>query len=264
MSLRRPLTDNLSARRGRTDNLSRRRPLTDNLSVRRAVTDNLLVRRALIDNLSLRRPLIDNLSVRRGLTENLSVTRGLTDNLSIRRGRTDNFSVRRSLTDNLLARRGLTDNLSVRRGLTDNFSSTYNFPHKGSLEDLSEKQITSIAMNTVVIKKRATKHWSWRLCKSNSYYPESIPVGTHFIRFAIAGKVKNGMTEWEKNKQNELTEKAKKWVHSCGRKRFTIDKISKDTYSCLLSFVGGNGPTEEDPDPINSALLRHDLVRENN
>ena len=72
------------------------------------------------------------------------------------------------------------------------------------------------------------------------------------------------MTEWEKNKQNELTEKAKKWVHSCGRKRFTIDKISKDTYSCSLSFVGGNGLTEEGPDPINSALLEHDLVRENN
>ena len=50
-------------------------------------------------------------------------------------------------------------------------------------------------------------------------------------------------------------------MHLCERKSFTIDKISKDTYSCSLTFVGGNGPTEEDPDPINSALLECELVR---
>ena len=50
-------------------------------------------------------------------------------------------------------------------------------------------------------------------------------------------------------------------MHLCERKSFTIDKISKDTYSCSLTFVGGNGPTEEDPDPMNSALLECELVR---
>ena len=30
------------------------------------------------------------------------------------------------------------------------------------------------------------------------------------------------------------------WVHSCGRKGFTIDKIGKDTYSWSLPFVCGN------------------------
>ena len=50
-------------------------------------------------------------------------------------------------------------------------------------------------------------------------------------------------------------------MHLRERKSFTIDKISKDTYSCSLTFVGGNGPTEEDPDPINSALLECELVR---
>ena len=106
-------------------------------------------------------------------------------------------------------------------------------------------------MNTAEIKKGATKHCSWGLWKSDSRYPESMQVG----------KIKDGMTEWEKNKQNEFTEKAKEWVHACGRKDFTIDKITKDTYICSLHFVGGNGPTEEDPDPINASLLECELVR---
>ena len=106
-------------------------------------------------------------------------------------------------------------------------------------------------MNTAEIKKGATKHCSWGLWKSDSRYPESMQVG----------KIKDGMTEWEKNKQNEFTEKAKEWVHASGRKDFTIDKITKDTYICSLHFVGGNGPTEEDPDPINASLLECELVR---
>ena len=76
-----------------------------------------------------------------------------------------------------------------------------------------------------------------------------------FVRSAKVRKVKDGMTEWEKDKQNELTEKAKKLVHAYGRKGFTIDKITKDRYICPLPFVGGSGPTEEDPDPVNASLL---------
>ena len=83
------------------------------------------------------------------------------------------------------------------------------------------------------------------LCKSDSRYPESMPEGTHFIRFAKVGKVKDGITEWEKKKENELTEKPKKWVHACGRKGFTIDKITKDTYICSLPFIGGNSLTKK-------------------
>ena len=41
-----------------------------------------------------------------------------------------------------------------------------------------------------------------------------------------------------KNNQNELTEKTKKWMHACGRKGFKIGNITKDTYICLLHFVG--------------------------
>ena len=47
-------------------------------------------------------------------------------------------------------------------------------------------------MNTAEMKKGATKHCSWGLCKWDSPYPEYMPVGTHFIKFAKAGKVKDG------------------------------------------------------------------------
>ena len=141
------------------------------------------------------------MSVRPLLTDKLSVRSNLTVNLSVRRSLTDNLSVRRGLTDNLSIRRGLTDNLSVRMGLTDTFSANDNFPCKGSREGLLDKQITSIAVNLVVMKNRAAKHCSWRLCKSDSCYPESMPGGTHLIRFTNVGKVKEGMAEWQKNKQ---------------------------------------------------------------
>ena len=111
------------------------------------------------------------------------------------------MSVRSGLTENLSLRRSLTDNMSVRRGLADNFSATDILLRKGSRKDLSDKQIRSIGKNTAVMKKRATKHCSWRVCKSDSCYPESIPELTDFIRFSNVGKVKEGLAEWSKNKQ---------------------------------------------------------------
>ena len=82
-------------------------------------------------------------------------------------------------------------------------------------------------MSTAEMKKGATKLVLGDFANQIHVIPESMPIGTHFIRFAKVGKIKDGMTEWEKNKQNEFTEKAKKWVHACGRKGFTIDKLLK-------------------------------------
>ena len=44
-------------------------------------------------------------------------------------------------------------------------------------------------------------------------------------------------------------------MHACGRKGFTINSITKDTYICSLHFVGGNGLTES------ASLLECELVR---
>lgn len=50
------------------------------------------------------------------------------------------------------------------------------------------------------------------------------------------------------------TEKAKRWVHACGRTNFTVKKITNYTFICSLHFVGGKGPTEDNPDPVNAKL----------
>ena len=47
------------------------------------------------------------------------------------------------------------------------------------------------------------------------------------------------------NTENQKTEKAKRWIHACGRKDFTnVDQISKSTYICSLHF------SKDNPDPI--------------
>lgn len=45
-------------------------------------------------------------------------------------------------------------------------------------------------------------------------------------------------------------EKCQRWVQACNRAGFTVRKVTKDTYICSLHFVGGKGPTIENPDPI--------------
>lgn len=41
-----------------------------------------------------------------------------------------------------------------------------------------------------------------------------------------------------------------KWMKACGRDRFSVENITKDTYICSLHSVGSKGPTEHHPDPI--------------
>ena len=83
-----------------------------------------------------------------------------------------------------------------------------------------------------------TKHCCYGDCKSDSRTLESNS-NIYFIGFG------NGFP-----KPKVDLEKCKRWVQNCGRKYFTIDNVTKDTYICSLHFVGGNGPTDEHPDPI--------------
>ena len=82
-----------------------------------------------------------------------------------------------------------------------------------------------------------TKHCCWGDCKSDSR--TGCPQGVYFIGFG------NGFPK----PHGKDTEKCLRWVESCGRKYFTIKNVTKDTYMCSLHFVGGNGPTDEYPDP---------------
>ncbi|MEO0686284.1 MAG: THAP domain-containing protein, partial [Cyanobacteria bacterium J06649_11] len=70
---------------------------------------------------------------------------------------------------------------------------------------------------------------------------------------------KESMTQWEKENENSKTEKAKKWVHACSRKNFTITIIKKDTYICSNHFIGGSGPTDLNPDPYSASVSDKDI-----
>lgn len=77
--------------------------------------------------------------------------------------------------------------------------------------------------------------------------------GTVFYPFAKPGKVKEGMTAWEVKRQKKKTERARRWIHACGRFDFTdVAQITKHTYICSLHFIE---PIEENPDPIIATSL---------
>ena len=110
-------------------------------------------------------------------------------------------------------------------------------------------------------KKGSTKHCCWGNCKNDSKYPDRLPSGTYFIRFLKPGNVKELMTQWEKDRENVKTEKAKKWLHACGREGFSIKNIKKGTFICSNHFIGGFGPTKEDPDPLLATLTDKELKK---
>ena len=92
------------------------------------------------------------------------------------------------------------------------------------------------------------KHCCYGICTSDSRYPEKLPKGTYFLNFAKPGKVNEGMKKWQKDKQAQKTERAKRWIHTCGRKDFhSITQITKDTYICSLHLID---PSDKSQDPI--------------
>ena len=104
-------------------------------------------------------------------------------------------------------------------------------------------------------KKGATKHCSWGLCNMDSRYPERMKEGVFFIRFVKPSHLKDAMSDWERQQNLKKTEKAKRWLHACGRKNFNrIEQIRKDTKICSLHFVGQKIPTEEHPDPLKAGF----------
>ena len=108
---------------------------------------------------------------------------------------------------------------------------------------------------TVSRPKGATKHCCWATYNADSRYPERLSDGTTFIRFPKPGCIKPNISEWEKQRENETTEKAKRLQHSCGRKDFySLDQIKKDTYICTQHFIGRKRPTAENPDLITATL----------
>ena len=45
-------------------------------------------------------------------------------------------------------------------------------------------------------------------------------------------------------------EKCKRWVRACSRQNWDEMDVTRNTYICSKHFVGGDGPTQKNPDPI--------------
>ena len=92
--------------------------------------------------------------------------------------------------------------------------------------DLKFVAISSMAMKSIESGRKGTKkHYSWGIWISDSRYPDELPEGRRFINFPKPSKEKEGISLWEKEHQAFKTEKARRWLHACGRKDFT--KVSQ-------------------------------------
>lgn len=88
------------------------------------------------------------------------------------------------------------------------------------------------------------KRCAYGTCKNDSRYPASWvrnPKGdpVEFFHFPGAKRQK---------------ERRERWIKACHRGDSFV--CTKDSYICSIHFVGGNGPTDEDPDPISAVASK--------
>ena len=93
----------------------------------------------------------------------------------------------------------------------------------------------------------ATKRCAWGTCRNDSRYPHLMTKNdkgdeVRFYHFPAPKR-------WK-----ESAEKRKRWIVACHRGDSFV--CGKDSYICSLHFVGMNGPTEENPDPISATASR--------
>ena len=100
--------------------------------------------------------------------------------------------------------------------------------------------LISVYLNIMVTTKRC----AYGTCKNDSRYPNS------WLRNANGDPVKffhfPGAVRQKERRQ--------RWIRLCHRGDSFV--CTRYSYVCSLHFVGGNGPTEEDPDPISAVASK--------
>ena len=92
-----------------------------------------------------------------------------------------------------------------------------------------------------------TKRCAYGTCKNDSRYPKSWVKNSNgdpvkFFHFPGAVREK---------------ERRQRWIKACNRDdSFVCTKDSYISDICSLHFVGGNGPTKDDPDPISAVASK--------
>ncbi|XP_077414435.1 uncharacterized protein LOC144044098 [Vanacampus margaritifer] len=83
-----------------------------------------------------------------------------------------------------------------------------------------------------------SKHCCYGTCRNDSrHYDRPHMKDVFFIRFP---------------KPKTQREKCERWVNLCGRpiEQFNASKVKSFTFICSKHFVGGHGPTNNNPDPL--------------
>ena len=96
--------------------------------------------------------------------------------------------------------------------------------------------IVAVSESTIV------KRCAWGTCKTDSRDPEWLIKGGKVINFHPFPSEK------------KLKERRELWIRSCSRA--DDFKCTKDSYICSLHFVGENGPTDIDPNPVPATASR--------
>ena len=69
--------------------------------------------------------------------------------------------------------------------------------------------------------RRDSIHCCWGDCQSDTRTMGPIS-HIYFLPFPKPGKIKDTMTDWEKSRAEERTQKTKRWLHACGRKYYHL------------------------------------------
>ena len=91
-----------------------------------------------------------------------------------------------------------------------------------------------------MVRRRA---WpAWGTCTTDSRYPERLIKDGKVINFHLFPSEK------------KFKERRELWTRSC--RRADDFKCTKDSYICSLHFVGENGPTDKDSNPVSATASR--------
>ena len=89
------------------------------------------------------------------------------------------------------------------------------------------------------------KRCAWGTCKTDLHYLERLIKDGKVINFHLFPSEK------------QFKERRELWIRSCNRA--DDFKCTKDSYICSLHFVGENGPTDMDPNPVPATASRENV-----
>ena len=86
------------------------------------------------------------------------------------------------------------------------------------------------------------QHCCWGTCTNDSRKRKNLEKHPHMMNvfFILFPKKKYNL------------EVCKRWIRLCGREDLNLEKITRNTHICSMHFIGGNGRTDDHPDPFSA------------